>query len=225
MLAATGFALKYPESWLAGLLGSNETVRRLGHRIAAVVMLGLGVYHAGYMLLTREGRQGLRDFRPLRKDVTDLIANLRYHLGRSPDKPRFGRFGYAEKAEYLAVVWGTMLMGLTGLMMWFEVEVVRLLPRWSLDIATAVHFYEAVLAVSAIFVWHFYQVIFDPDVYPLNWAFWDGGVSEEHYREHHALAYEESTAPPEAKLAQEPQPPAQQPEPPPDGDKPASDTS
>ncbi|HXE91549.1 MAG TPA: cytochrome c3 family protein [Terriglobales bacterium] len=204
VLAATGFALKYPDSWLAWLLGSDETIRRLGHRVAAVVMLLLGVYHVGYMSLTRQGRQGLRDFLPRRKDVYDLIANLRYHLGRSPEKPRFARFGYAEKAEYLAVVWGTVLMGLTGLMMWFEVEVVRLVPRWSIDIATAVHFYEAILAVSAIFVWHFYQVIFDPSVYPLNWAFWDGRVSEEHYREHHALAYEAMTA----HSQSEPEPPA-----------------
>ena len=32
------------------------------------------------------------------------------------------------------------------------------------------HFYEAVLATLAIVVWHFYSVIFDPDVYPLNTA-------------------------------------------------------
>ena len=53
------------------------------------------------------------------------------------------------------------------------------------------HFYEAVLATLAIVVWHFYQVIFDPDVYPLNFAFIDGRVSEESFREEHELAYEE----------------------------------
>lgn len=227
VLAATGFALKYPDSWLAWLLGSNETIRRLGHRVAAVVMLLLAVYHAGYMLFTREGRQGLSDFMLRRKDLTDLFANLRYHLGRSPDKPRFPRFSYAEKAEYLAVVWGTLLMGITGLMLWFEVEVVRLLPRWSVDIATAIHFYEAILAVSAIFVWHFYQVIFDPDVYPINWAFWDGGVSEEHYREHHALAYEEmaAAAPAPAPEAPAPAEPKSEDKSPPSGDQSSSDGS
>jgi len=223
VLAATGFALKYPDSWLAWILGSNETFRRLGHRVAAVVMLFVGVYHVGYMLLTREGRQGIRDFTPRVKDFWDLIGNLRFHLRRSAEKPRFGRFGYAEKMEYLAVVWGTILMGITGLMLWFEVEVVRLLPRWSIDIATAIHFYEAILAVSAIFIWHFYQVIFDPDVYPINWAFWDGRVSEEHVREHHALAYEEMTPPP----APAPEPAAAPTEgkTPASGNKPPSDAS
>src|ERR1041385_9047166 len=54
----------------------------------------------------------------------------------------------------------------------------------------AVHFYEAVLATLAIVVWHIYHVVFDPDIYPVNFAFYDGKVSEELYREEHELAYE-----------------------------------
>jgi len=180
LLALTGFALKYPDSWMAWLLGGSETLRRIAHRVAGVVLLILGLYHAGYMLLTREGRQGLRDFRPVRQDLADLLHNLRFHLGLRDERPRFPRFSYAEKAEYLAVVWGTVLMGITGLMLWFEVQVIHWLPRWSIDIATAIHFYEAILAVLAILVWHSYHVMLDPDVYPLNWAFWDGRVPEEH---------------------------------------------
>jgi cytochrome b subunit of formate dehydrogenase len=84
-----------------------------------------------------------------------------------------------------------IIMGITGLMAWFEVEVARVLPRWSVDVALTIHFYEAVLATLAIVVWHFYQVIFDPDVYPLNWAFWDGKMSVELYRKEHPLHYQE----------------------------------
>jgi len=61
------------------------------------------------------------------------------------------------------------------------------LPRWWLDVATAIHFYEAVLATLAILVWHFYQVFFDPDVYPMNWAWWDGKMTLDHYRQEHGL--------------------------------------
>jgi hypothetical protein len=50
-----------------------------------------------------------------------------------------------------------------------------------------VHFYEAILATLAIVVWHFYQVFFDPDVYPMNWAWWDGKMPVEHYRHEHGL--------------------------------------
>jgi hypothetical protein len=76
-------------------------------------------------------------------------------------------------------------------MIWFKIGVFGFLPRWWVDIALAVHFYEAVLATLAIIVWHFYQVIFDPDVYPINFAFIDGRVSEESYKEEHELAYEQ----------------------------------
>jgi hypothetical protein len=61
------------------------------------------------------------------------------------------------------------------------------MPRWWLDVATAIHFYEAVLATLAIIVWHFYQVFLDPDVYPMNWAWWDGKMTVHHYRDEHGL--------------------------------------
>ena len=88
------------------------------------------------------------------------------------------------------MIWGTFIMGLTGLMIWFKIGVFGFLARWWIDIALAIHFYEAVLATLAIIIWHFYHVIFDPDVYPVNFAFIDGRVSEELYREEHELDFE-----------------------------------
>jgi cytochrome b subunit of formate dehydrogenase len=125
------------------------------------------------------------------KDFRDLLGNFGYYLGISKARPKFARFGYAEKAEYWAVLWGTLIMGLTGLMIWFKLGIFAFLPRWAIDVALSIHFYEAVLATLAIVVWHFYHVIFDPDVYPVNFAFLDGRVSAEHYREEHGLAYEQ----------------------------------
>ena len=84
-------------------------------------------------------------------------------------------------------------MGLTGIMIWAKVWVGDLLARWWVDVATAIHFYEAILATLAILVWHFYQVFFDPDVYPMNWAWWDGKMPVEHYREEHGLDTEALT--------------------------------
>ncbi len=190
VLVITGFALKYPDSWVSNLLGSNEAFRRIIHRLAGVAMIAVGLFHIFYMLFTKEGRIGLKDFFPRRKDFLDFVQNMRYYLGLAQTKPKFARFGYGEKAEYWAVVWGTFVMGLTGLMVWFKVEVFGFLPRWFIDIALAVHWYEAILATLAILVWHIYNVIFDPDVYPLNWAVLDGKVSEEYYKEEHELDYE-----------------------------------
>jgi hypothetical protein len=84
-------------------------------------------------------------------------------------------------------VWGMIVMAVTGIMLWAKVLVGNHMPRWWLDVATAIHFYEAVLATLAIIVWHFYQVFFDPDVYPMNWAWWDGKMTLHHYRDEHGL--------------------------------------
>ncbi len=190
ILVLSGFALQYPDSWLAWMLGSNEFLRRIIHRTAAVVMLVVGAYHLLYLALSKDGRQWVKDMLPKLKDVRDVIGNFSYYLGLKRVKPKIARFGYAEKAEYWAVIWGTFIMGLTGLMIWFKISLFSFLPRWWIDIALAIHFYEAVLATLAIIVWHFYQVIFDPDVYPVNFAFIDGRVSEELYEEEHELAFE-----------------------------------
>lgn len=142
-------------------------------------------------MVTREGRSWTWDMLPRWKDVTDFLQNFKHFVLNKGERPRFARFRYADKAEYWAVVWGTVIMGLTGLMIWFKVGIFGFLPRWAIDIAIAIHFYEAILATLAIVVWHFYHVIFDPDVYPINWAFYDGRISEELFREEHEEAYEE----------------------------------
>jgi len=187
MLALTGFALKFPDSWLAKVMGSSELFRRWSHRIAGIILLLVGVYHVIYILVTRDGRKLVVDLFPVKKDLADVWQAVRYLGGFSKDKPKIGRFGYAEKMEYWAVVWGTILMGATGLAIWLKIDVTQWLPRWVVVVATTIHYYEAVLACLAIVVWHFYHVIFDPEVYPLNTACLDGRISEEFQAHEHPL--------------------------------------
>jgi formate dehydrogenase gamma subunit len=187
VLAITGFALKFPDSWVATLMGASEPFRRWSHRLAGIVLLLVGAYHLFYLLVASDGRQLVKDLFPVKKDLADVWAAIRYLTGMSPEKPRIGRFGYAEKMEYWAVVWGTILMGVTGLMIWFKMDVTQWLPRWAVDVALTIHYYEAILACLAILVWHFYHVMFDPDVYPLNLACWDGKVSQHWQADEHPL--------------------------------------
>lgn len=177
ILSLSGFALKFPESWLALLFGSDEIVRSWVHRVVGALLLGVGAYHVWFVTFTREGRQLIRDFLPCRKDLSDIAQNVQYLLGRRPTPPKFARFNYIEKFEYWAVVWGTIIMGVTGIVVWIKIPVTYVLPRWVLEAALAIHYYEAILAVSAVVVCHFYHVMFDPDIYPMNWAWFDGKVS------------------------------------------------
>jgi len=185
VLAITGFALKFPDTWYAKLMGGEE-IRRWIHRAAGLFLIGAGLYHIGYVLISRHGRRFLRDIWPRFKDARDLGTNTRHFMLGGP-KVRFGRFGYPEKIEYWAVVWGTVIMGATGLAIWFKVNVTYWLPRWAVEVAITIHYYEAILACLAIIVWHFYHVMFDPSVYPMNWAWLDGRMSKKQHEEEHPL--------------------------------------
>ena len=213
-LVLTGFALRYPSSWLA-VIFVNESVRRILHRSAGVVMIAVSLYHVWYLITKPDGRQLLKDMLPDWKDVTDARDALRYYLGFSQQRPLFGRFSYAEKAEYWALVWGIFVMANTGLMAWFKVGVGDRVPGWWVDVAITIHWYEAILATLAIVVWHLYSVIFDPDAYPMNWAWYDGKMSIEHYEHEHPLdvlaiekakGSEEEAEPAEAEAEEEAEP-------------------
>jgi cytochrome b subunit of formate dehydrogenase len=187
-LVLTGFALRYPSSWLA-VIFINETVRSYIHRIAGVVLIGVSLVHLWYIIKTKDGRQLLKDMLPDWKDVTDARDAFRYYLGYTDTRPMFGRFTYAEKMEYWALVWGMFVMASTGLIAWFKVIVGERVPGWWVDVAITIHFYEAVLATLAIIVWHLYGVMFDPDSYPMNWSWYDGKMSIEQYQHEHPLDF------------------------------------
>ena len=177
VLVYTGFALKYPEGWWAAPLLRWEGelgLRRLLHRAAAVILMGALVWHLMQLALSRSLRVKLRGLKFTPHDLRDCIALQFYNLGLRRAKPRFGKFSYIEKTEYWAFMWGILLMSATGLMLWFENFTLSFAPKWISDVAATIHFYEAVLATLAILVWHFYWVIFDPDVYPMDASWWHG---------------------------------------------------
>lgn len=189
LLVVTGFMLRYPEAWWVAALrnASAEAFewRGLIHRVAGVIMLASGVWHLAYLAFAARGRELFRDLLPRWRDVTDPWKVLKYNLGLAPTKPRFGRFCYIEKAEYWAMMWGTILMGITGIVLWFDNSSMALLSKLGFDISRTIHFYEAILATLAIIVWHFYFVIFNPDVYPMNLAWLTGRMSEKEMLEEH----------------------------------------
>lgn len=186
VLVWTGFALKYPQHWWAQPLVHWERyfpVRGTVHRIAAVVMIVAGVMHVISLIASRRLREHWKELLPKRSDVPEAIAGFAYNLGLISTKPKISSHSYIEKAEYWAVVWGTIVMGATGVILWANNWALRFLPKSVSDLATAVHLYEAILAALAILVWHFYSVIFDPEVYPLETAFLTGKSVKRHESE------------------------------------------
>jgi cytochrome b subunit of formate dehydrogenase len=201
LLVITGFILKFPDAWwvipIRQISEKFFEVRSLVHRIAGSLMIAISIYHLYYISFTRRGRGFLKDMLPRLNDAVDAWKNVRYISGLSKEKPLFDRFGYIEKAEYWALVWGVVLMSATGIVMWFENYFIGIFTKLGWDIARTIHFYEACLATLAIVVWHFYFVMLNPDIYPLNTAWWTGKISEEEMAEEHPLELRRLQARPE----------------------------
>ncbi len=195
VLVITGFMLSYPDSWwvrhIRDISEDAFVWRSLIHRIAAVVMVAISLYHIYYLSFTRRGRQLLFDLMPRLQDVKDAIGVFKFNIGISSVKPKLGRFSYIEKSEYWALVWGTLIMTVTGVIMWFNNYFMGLLSKLGWDVARTIHYYEAWLAFLAIVVWHFYFVMFNPDVYPMNLAWLRGTITEEEMADEHPLELEE----------------------------------
>ena len=176
ILAYTGFALKFQDAWWATPfnLAGGEAVRKSIHHWTALCLVALGLYHAAYMLGTRRGRDLWRRFLPKLRNLADPLLMLAYNLGIKKTRPQPVYPSFAEKMEYFSLIWGAIVMVVTGSFLAFSDYALRYFPLWVTDLATLIHFYEAVLACLAITVWHLYWVIFDPDVYPMNWAWLTG---------------------------------------------------
>ena len=194
ILVITGFALKFPDAQWAHLLtslGLTEWLRGTIHRIAAVVMLAAGLYHLIYLAFARNARGELKARTPGINDVRQFIANMKFHLGVSKERANFGRYGYVEKAEYWALVWGTVVMALTGFVLWFPTNATYLFPAWIIKVSETIHYYEAWLATLAILLYHMFFAIFHPADYPINLTGFTGKITEEEAEERFPAWYEE----------------------------------
>jgi formate dehydrogenase gamma subunit len=195
VLVISGFALRFSQSWVSrvffGWEGGFE-LRGQVHRIAGVLFMLTVAWHLVYVIVTRRGRRFVIDMLPTWADFRHFWERISYNLGWRKTPPAAGRFTYVEKAEYWALVWGTIVMIVTGMLLWYDNWFIAYLPKGFLDVALVVHYWEAWLATLAIVVWHFYSTIFSPEVYPMNPSWLTGTMPEEMYAHEHPLHLEEA---------------------------------
>jgi cytochrome b subunit of formate dehydrogenase len=144
------------------------------------------VWHVFY-LRTRNGRVFWKGMLPNFGDAKQAWEMTLFNLERRSERPKFGRFSYVEKAESWALLWGTVIMVITGFFLWFDNLAVQIFPKGFLDVMLIIHFYEAWLATLAIAVWHLYSTILSPGVYPGNPAWITGKMPRHMYEDEHPL--------------------------------------
>ncbi|UCD47283.1 MAG: cytochrome b/b6 domain-containing protein [Deltaproteobacteria bacterium] len=193
VLAVTGFALMFHDNWLAAAvirLEGGVLYRGIIHRSAAVFLMAQLVYHAFYMLCSREGKRELREVWLTRRDFDDFFLAMRFNLGMDSKYPRFGRYGYKEKFQYWGATTGVFLISVTGIILWAETFSMRYLPKVVLDLTLIVHGYQGLLAFVILLFWHLYIVHLHPSVFPMNRAWLTGKVDAEWLRQEHPAEYE-----------------------------------
>jgi cytochrome b subunit of formate dehydrogenase len=161
ILGFTGLPQKFMLSPISiaffNFFGGIEHVRII-HHTSAIVMMIVSVIHVLDVLYRVYVLRTPIAMIPWINDAQHVYEDVMYYIGRRKRKAYYGRYTYAEKMEYLAVLWGTVVMGLTGFMMWNPISTLRFVPGEAVPAAKAAHGGEAVLAVLAIIIWHFYHV-------------------------------------------------------------------
>ncbi|MBI4501585.1 MAG: hypothetical protein HY700_10520 [Gemmatimonadetes bacterium] len=198
-LVMTGAPLRFPFSgWahtLSRLLGGFQTAGFV-HRVCAIITFGYFAAHLAKVtvLLFRTTDKksifwGPNSMVPQPKDLRDVIQMFKWFFGRGP-QPRFDRFSYMEKFDYLGVFWGVAIIGASGLMLWFPEFFARVLPGWAFNVATIVHGEEALLALGFIFTIHFFNVHLRPGKFPIDLVIFTGSATADYMKEEHPLEYE-----------------------------------
>jgi cytochrome b subunit of formate dehydrogenase len=145
-------------------------------------------------MMSDDGHSNMRAILPsLPRDLKDGLGDFLFLVGLRKSRPPAGKYDWIEKFEYFAVVWGTIVMVVSGLALWFADAILRVAPLWVIDVAKVVHRYEAILAILSVVVWHMYTVHFRPGVFPMSRVWLDGRISRSQMIHHHPLEYERLT--------------------------------
>lgn len=192
MLVTTGLPQKFSTTpwaeWIVLHLGGIDTTRAL-HRIFAVIMITVALVHV-LSLLGSLLRGRLRpSMVPSLRDFQDVFQEVRYSLGLTDEHPHFDRFEYRQKFEYWGIIFGTVVITVTGLILWFPVTFTQFLPGEVVPAAREAHGGEALLALLTIVFWHLYSVLLSPLTFPGDTAIFTGRISRERMMREHPREY------------------------------------
>ena len=192
-LTATGFAQKYYDvalsQWIVQNLGGIDAVR-IVHRISGLFLILALAQHLLAAVLGVLFSKWDTSIMITKCDFADAITNIKYYLGVVEQPARCGRYDYRQKFEYWGILTGSILMGITGIILWFPIMGTRVLPGEVIPVAKILHTNEALVLMLLVVVWHIYNSIFSPEVFPVDTVMFTGKISKERMIGEHPLEYE-----------------------------------
>ncbi len=188
LLVCTGLSQKFYaldiSQWFILNLGGIDSVRLI-HRFTGVIASVGVITHLTIAAIGIVYFKWQPSMVITKKDFTDVVHNIRYYLGMQNSPTRGGRYTYKQKFEYWGILTGILLMMLTGVILWFPVTMTAFLPGEIIPAAKVLHTNEAFVVFLIISIWHIYNAIFSPDVFPLDTSIFTGYMSKERMlREH-----------------------------------------
>jgi formate dehydrogenase gamma subunit len=190
LLCLTGLPQKfYQADWAHGivdLLGGIDRTRWI-HRFCGVVLALATVVHFVNAGLTMLSKKVGFTMVPDRKDFEDAILQLRFYLGMTNQHPRYDRYDYKQKFEYWGLVFGNVIMVVTGFVLFFPVAFAQLVPGQIIPAAKVAHSNEGLMAFFVITIWHIFNAHLNPDVFPFDPSMFTGKISRERMLHEHPL--------------------------------------
>lgn len=193
LLIATGFPVKLASMpWalsVTRLFGGFERMLAI-HYAAAVLLALLTIYYLAAVAVALFRRKLDFSIVPRLEDFRQFGQHFGYLIGLRKEAPKFGQFTWWEKFEFWAVVWGTIIMGLSGLTLAFPEYAATYVPRWVIGVFRVAHSNEALLAFLAVVVGHVFAVHLSPHAFPGSRVWLNGRLSLAQLHEDHAMLYD-----------------------------------
>ena len=194
LLLLTGMPQKWPYAeasrWVIEHLGGIFVTRWL-HRAAGIAFSCLLVAHLAIAITGVLSRRTQPSMLLSRKDFRDAIDNLRYYVGYAESPPPFGRFDYRQKFEYWGLIFGALIMALSGFILYFPILLSRVLPAELIPAAKVMHSAEAMLAFLIVLIWHMAGAHLTPESFPMDTSIFTGKIRKDKLRREHPLEYED----------------------------------
>jgi formate dehydrogenase subunit gamma len=163
--------------------------RGLIHRVAAIVLIGVALYHYLYTLLTQPGHALLTSYLPQQGDWQRFVETIKFNFGMADKPPHWGKFTFFQKIQYFGVIIGVLIMILTGIVLWLGPQSIALMPKWLVDLTLVVHGSEGLLIFLILLFWHLYNVHLAPGNFPMNMSWLNGRISVEELKRRHPAEY------------------------------------
>lgn len=193
ILSLTGFSLKYSDTFLGSLIIKLEggiQARGILHRISAIMLIAVALWHFLYILFSKEGHDDFLEMKPKIKDFKDFFKSIKNAFTGKEEDIFYEKYTYWQKFQYWGVIFGVATMIISGFVLWFETAVMMILPKYIIDIVLIIHSDEALLLMLILFFWHLYIVHLQADYFPMNKIWLTGKISIEELKKKHYLEFE-----------------------------------